>query len=207
MQTRSTPDLRQASRKFQHHLRLGALVAGALCCSLVTTPTHAAADLSPQNERSLKIAFGILEGTLSGEASLKWLLLYKKIVLQGPKEAISNVLTALDKASNKRAEELDKLRSLDPPILGDPPPSPMGDAIQAAAEEAGTEELILSHHGFDVRFLFLQAQATRMISVVAAQAAKIDPNEKRRKWLTDLSDEFEGYRNTMVKIAESCANT
>ena len=132
--------------------------------------------LSAQDRQSLLLAVSLLEDTLGGEAELKWLLLVKKLTLQGPGKEVEQIMVRIQRASEKRKSELQSLRKLDPPIMGEPPPSPMGDAIQSAAEEAGTEEMIFSKGVFNIRFLFLQAQATRMISVVAAQAAWVDPN-------------------------------
>ena len=57
---------------------------------------------------------------------------------------------------------------------------------------------------FGMRFMFLQAQATRMISVIAAQAAEIDPNAKRKKWAQAVSEEYARYREDLVKAVEKC---
>ena len=48
----------------------------------------------------------------------------------------------LGKASKQRSEELEKLRKLEPDVSGKPPPSPIGDAIQAAAKEAGKDNIL-----------------------------------------------------------------
>ena len=58
---------------------------------------------------------------------------------------------------------------------------------------------------FNIRFLFLQAQATRMIAVIAVETADLDPNEKRSKWLRKLAKEFEGLRDDLVKSVENCS--
>lgn len=161
--------------------------------------------LSAEDRRSLEIAFALLESSLGAEAELKWLVLFKKLTLEGPAEQVEGIMKQIQKASESRVKEFKALRKLAPAVTANPPPSPMGDAIEAAAQEAGTEELIFSSGVFNIRFLFLQAQATRMISVVAEQAAKVDPNDERSQWLHDVSDQFEDYRDDLVEIAKLCS--
>ena len=160
--------------------------------------------LSDADKRSLEIAFSLLGNSLDAESELNWLIIFKKLTFQGPEKQVEVVMKKIQGAAEARSKELDALRKLAPSVTGAPPPSPMGDAIEAAAQEAGTEELLFASGVFNIRFLFLQAQATRMISVVAEQAAIVDPNEKRSQWLSDLSDQFEGYRDDLVEIAKLC---
>ena len=161
--------------------------------------------LTAENRKSLEIAFSLLESSLSAEAELKWLAVFKKLTFAGPAKEVEEVMKKIQRASETRAKEFESLRKLAPAVTAKPPPSPMGDAIEAAAQEAGTEELIFSSGVFNIRFLFLQAQATRMISVVAEQAAKVDPNDQRSEWLRKVSNEFEDYRDDLVEIAKLCS--
>jgi hypothetical protein len=161
--------------------------------------------LSAEDRKSLEIAFELLENSLSAEAELKWLVIFKKLTFQGPAKEVEGIMKKIQRASETRAKEFQSLRKLAPSVTAEPPPSPMGDAIETAAQEAGTEELIFSSGVFNIRFLFLQAQATRMISVVAEQAAKVDPNDQRSGWLREVSNEFENYRDELVDIAKLCS--
>ena len=161
--------------------------------------------LSEQDRRSLEIAFSLLANSLGAEAELKWLAIFKKLTLQGPAEQVEAIMKQIQEASDSRAKEFKTLRKLAPAVTRKPPPSPMGDAIEAAAQEAGTQELIFASGVFNIRFLFLQAQATRMISVVAEQAAKVDPNEERSRWLREVSSQFENFRDDLVEIAKLCS--
>ena len=161
--------------------------------------------LAAEDRKSLEIAFELLESSLSAEAELKWLVIFKKLTFEGPAKEVEGIMKKIQRASEIRAKEFQSLRKLVPPVTAEPPPSPMGDAIETAAEEAGTEELIFSSGVFNIRFLFLQAQATRMISVVAEQAAKVDPNDQRSEWLRNVSNEFEKYRDDLVDIAKLCS--
>ena len=80
----------------------------------------------------------------------------------------------------------------------------IGNAIQAAAKWEGTKEMLFPEGQFDMRFILLQAQATRMISVIAEQAAKIDPNPEREKWLEAVSKEYADYRENLLQTVERC---
>ena len=53
--------------------------------------------------------------------------------------------------------------------------------------------------GFDVRFVLLQAQATRMVAAMATATARFDPNSERKKWLKSLANEYEGYRSDLIE--------
>lgn len=182
---------------------LGALLVCLLSPQIATAqaPTSASAE----RDANLLVGYSLLDSTLSGEGMLKWLLLARKVTFQSPAKATQDLLTRISEASAARSKQLEKLRKLDPPATGTPPPSPIGDAIQTAATEAGTHEMLFPDGAFDIRFLFLQAQATRMISVVAEQAAKVDPNDQRSGWLREVSNEFENYRDELVDIAKLCS--
>ena len=125
----------------------GTLLIAALLSQMVVPGAQAAPQLSKSDTQSLEVAFGILEDTFSGEAELKWLLMFKKLTLAGPAKQVEILMKKMQTASSERGAELKKLRKLEPKVTSDPPPSPMGDAIQSAAQEAGTEELIFARLG------------------------------------------------------------
>lgn len=154
----------------------------------------------PVTHVDLLIGHNLLQQTLSGEGGLGMLRVFKKLTGGGVDEDVQTLMKALGKVSKKRAGELEKLRKLEPDVSGRAPPSPIGDAIQAAATEAGKHEMLHPDGTFSVRFLFLQAQATRMVSVIAAQTAKIEPSAERRKWLEALAQEYEGYHSDVVTV-------
>jgi hypothetical protein len=159
---------------------------------------------SPRASDELRIAYSLLADSLGSEADMKWLLWLRELTLQGPVKEVERLMTVLSEASKKREQELEKLRKLAPDVSGAPPPSPIGDAIQSAAEWEGTKEMLFPDGQFGMRFMFLQAQATRMISVIAEQAAEIDPNAERRKWAKAVAAEYAGYREDLVKAVEKC---
>ncbi len=175
---------------------LGVALAGAM-------PARADEN-AEQNREDLLIGYALLSQSLGSEANLKYLLWLRELTLQGPTKEVERLMTMIYETSSKRSDELEKLRELSPPATAAPPPSPIGDAIQAAAQWDGTKEMLFPDGEFGMRFVFLQAQATRMISVIAAQTAKIDPNAERKKWLQDVDQEFEGFREKLVKAVEKC---
>jgi hypothetical protein len=156
----------------------------------------------PATHADLLIGHNLLQDSLSGEGGLGMLRVFEELTFGHVGEDVQNLMKALGKVSRQRADELKKLRALEPDVSGKPPPSPIGDAIQAAAEEAGKHDMLHPDGTFSVRFLFLQAQAARMISVIAEQAAKIEPNAERRKWLKALAKEYAGYHDVVVTVVE-----
>ena len=177
-------------------------------CSTLSQWTGQETMPQPENKsdrvKQLEIGYDLLNTTLSGESELKWLLLFKKVTLKEPQRKVREMLQTIQKASAKRVKELASLRKLSPDVTGKPAPSLIGDAIQKAATDEGTKEMIFSDGSFNIRFVFLQAQATRMISVIAKQTALIDTNTGRQKWLNRVSEEYEGYRNDLVAAFEKC---
>ena len=162
------------------------------------------AHASKKSHDDLLTTYTLLGAALSDESRLKWLLLVRKITLNKPPDEVVKLMEKLSTTSKKRAAELEELRKLKPSVEGTPDPSPIGDAIQASAKDMGIYEMIFPDGGFNIRFLFLQAQATRMIAVIADEAAKIDANPKRQKWLKNLAAEYEGLRNELVESVKNC---
>jgi hypothetical protein len=154
-------------------------------------------------DQGLLTAYELLEDTLREEARLGMLGVLKKITFQRPVPEIDEMMKRLSETSKARLEELEELRAL-PPDVTQPPDfsDPIGEAITSNATKLGTGEMVEIGGSFGVRFVLLQAQATRMVHAIAAAAAEIESNERRRKWLTDLGDEYEGYRDELVVIVE-----
>lgn len=114
-------------------------------------------------------------------------------------EEVTEAMNAIGKASKRRGKELEELRKLTPDVTGKPANrSPIGDAITAVAKDAGKEEM-LGDSAFDLRFMLLQAQATRMVSAMASAIAQYEPNAERKKWLGEVAREYEGYRNDVIE--------
>ena len=157
-----------------------------------------------QNKEDLLVGYSLLAQTLGSEEKLKYLLWLREATFQGPGKEVERLMTLIYEKSGKLSAELEKLRELSPRVTGTPPASPIGDAIQAAAQWNGTKEMLFPDGKFGVRFVLLQAQATRMVAVIAKQTAKIDPNPKRKKWLETVGEEFEGFREQFVKAMEKC---
>ena len=151
----------------------------------------------------LLIGYDLLANTLSDESRLGTLDLYKKLTLRGPVEEIDQMMKTLSEASKRRASELKKLRHLEPDVSDKPTAdSPIGDAIAAVAKESGSYEMTNRSGGFDIRFVLLQAQATRMVAAMATATARFDPNPERKAWLESLALEYEVFRSNLIQVAE-----
>jgi hypothetical protein len=181
---------------------VGALLAAVLL--LISPMSVARAETSPELTEQLRIGYSLLQSTLSAESHLKYLGWLRDVEFQSPSPEVGELLKAISEVSVKRAAELPDLRKLSPVATGEPPPSPIGDAIQAAAQSAGTREMLFPDGQFAMRFVFLQAQATRMATVIAQQTAKLDPNPRRSAWLKEVAKEFADLRERLVHSVEGC---
>jgi hypothetical protein len=150
--------------------------------------------------QDLLMGYELLANTLADESKLNALEILKTLTLSGPVEEVRTTMDVLSKACKQRAKELEDLRKLAPDVTAEPATrSPIGDAITSVATEAGKDEM-LGDSAFDLRFMLLQAQATRMISAMASAIAKYEPNAKRQKWLLEVAGEYEGYRDDIVEV-------
>lgn len=180
-------------------LRIGAVILALVGCDR-RPADEATPELTEPVRQDLLIGYVLLADTLSDESRLGTLDLFKTLTLNAPNDAIAKMMQTLSEASTRRASELSGLRHLAPDVSDKPTtPSPLGDAITAVAKEFGKSEMLSRSGGFDVRFVLLQAQATRMVAAIATATARFDPNPERKAWLKSLATEYEGYRGDLIK--------
>jgi hypothetical protein len=180
-------------------LRIGAVLLALVGCDRQPAEEARHKSNAPVRE-DLLIGYGLLADTLSDESRLGTLDLFKTLTLDAPNDAIAKMMQTLSEASTQRADELSKLRDLAPDVSGEPTQaSAIGDAITAVAKEFGKSEMLSRNGGFDVRFVLLQAQATRMVAAMATAIARFEPNPQRKKWLKSIATEYEGYRGDLIK--------
>jgi len=124
-------------------------------------------------------------------------------MLDAPNDEIGKLMTTLSDASEKRGAELAQLRKQAPRVTAEPAEdSPIGDAINEIAKDFGKSEMMSRKGGFDVRFVLVQAQATRMVAAMAKATARFDPNPERKAWLKKLAGEYEGYRADLIRYLD-----
>ena len=156
---------------------------------------------SATGNQGLLTAYFLLEDTLSQEAKLGALGFMKKITFDRPVPEIDEIMNRISEVSKQRLAELEELRALAPDVSSDPEfMDPIGEAITSIATDAGMGEMLDRKGSFGIRFVLLQAQATRMVSAIALAAADVETNERRKKWLNDLSVEFESIRDGLVRV-------
>eukprot|EP00531_Pseudo-nitzschia_arenysensis_P019206 CAMPEP_0116135656 /NCGR_PEP_ID=MMETSP0329-20121206/11306_1 /TAXON_ID=697910 /ORGANISM="Pseudo-nitzschia arenysensis, Strain B593" /LENGTH=324 /DNA_ID=CAMNT_0003630469 /DNA_START=98 /DNA_END=1072 /DNA_ORIENTATION=- len=171
----------------------------------VSSPTIAQVE---HNE--LLVGYKILHHTLKKESQLKYLHWLRDATFRGPKGSLKSALTTVYKTSTTRFKELEDLFVDESPTirLEDTPKSAMGDSIQDDVEKTSTGELVplpfsssssVPHLQWGVRFVLIQAQATRMVVALSTSLMKFETNPERKQWLTELADEFEGIRETLVE--------
>ena len=199
----NSSDTRSKNAAPKHLLTIAMLVAALLLSAVgcdrlcgFSTPEP------PATHVDLLVGHNLLQSTLDGEGGLGMLRIFKEVTLGHVGNDVQAVMKKVGENSKKRASELEKMRKLEPDVSAKAPPSPIGDAIQDAATEAGKHDMLHPDGTFSVRFLFLQAQATRMVSVMAHQTAKIDGNSGRREWLEAVADEYEAYHTAIAAVVE-----
>lgn len=170
----------------------------------------------------LLIGYNILHHTLYKESQLKYLHWLRDATFRGPKGSLKSVLTTIYSTSQARTAELETLMEHHSPaiILTEAPKSAMGDSIQEDVEKSSTQELVplpfvsssmggassksnQKHLQWGIRFVFIQAQATRMVVALATSLRKFEENEERKQWLTDIASEYESIRETLVECVLS----
>jgi hypothetical protein len=166
-------------------------------------PAAPAPCLQSADERHQELLVGInlLADTLADESKLNLLNFFKKITFRGSVEEVDELISALSAASGERAGELEKLRKLEPVVTGRPErSSAIGDAITTLAKDVGADEMLERDGSFGIRFLLLQAQATRMIAVIAAAVSEFDTNRERKDWLMTVAKQYEDYRHDIIDV-------
>jgi hypothetical protein len=182
----------------------------AQTCNSAENPTATAGNTTPatrplteNRKNDLLTGYDLIENILSGEADLIYLLWFRRLTLRPPASGVEQLLQTLDKAANTRLSQLKRLRKLSPPITGKAPSSPIGTSIQNTATDWAMKGMLVGDT-FNIRFLFLQAQSTRMLAVIANVTAGIEPNEDRKKWLNEVSSEFEDLHSKLVASLSKC---
>ena len=151
--------------------------------------------------QELLVGFNLLADTLADESKLGLLNFFKKITFRGSVEEIDELISIISAASGERAGELEKLRKLEPSVTGRPErSSAIGDAITTLAKDVGEDEMLDRDGSFGIRFLLLQAQATRMIAVIAAAVSEFDTNKERKDWLMVVAKQYEDYRHDIIDV-------
>ena len=154
-------------------------------------------------DQDLLTAYQLLEDTLREESRLGLLGVLKKITFRRPVPEIEDIMKRLSKTSKQRLEELEELRVLSPDVSAEPDSNhEIVSSITSYATTAGRGEMVEIGGSFGVRFVLLQAQATRMVYPISTAGAEIEPNQRRAQWLTTLAAENEGYRDDLVVIIE-----
>jgi hypothetical protein len=187
-------------------LLCAALVASSSCGDRGGAPApqaNAGASREASKRDDVLIGYGLLADTLEDESKLRWLELVKKLTLAGPIDEVADFLEKIAKSAKADAKELKALREESPDVTAKPShPSAIGDAITEDAKKRGAKELLNRDSSFNTRFLLLQAQAMRMIAVIAAETGEIDTNMHRKMWLKGVSKKYEGYRDELVMTFE-----
>jgi hypothetical protein len=158
------------------------------------------AGLSEAKRQELLSGYELLANTLADESKLGKLEIVKKLMLDAPNDRIGKLMDGLSHVSETRADELEELRKLEPQVSDKPArSSPIGEAINDIAKDFGKDDMLSRKGGFDVRFVLVQAQATRMVAAMSAALARFEPHPKRKQWLEKVSRDYEDYRGDLIE--------
>ena len=178
-----------------------------------------------QEYKETLIGYKILHHTLEKESQLKYLHWLRYVTFRGPEDEVKEIMTTIYNTSKKRMIELERLWKIpyDPIIqIENTPISLIGDSIQADVEYSSTIEMLSISmpsssssssttkspwKTWDIRFFFIQAQATRMVSGVATSIRKFERNDERRKWLIELAEEYENIREDLVSLMSGASTS
>lgn len=165
--------------------------------------------------KELLIGYKILHHTLYKESQLKYLHWLRGVTFRGPKGSLKTIMTDIYETSQKRVHELDRRLFKEQPAIRirEAPVSAIGDSIQNDVEASSTAELVplrslftssksssaLSLSEWGIRFLLIQAQATRMVVGLSTSLRKLEQNTARKEWLTKLAAEYEAIREDLVE--------
>lgn len=156
-------------------------------------------ELSPETRQELLVGYELLANTLDDESNLGKLEIFKKLTLDAPNKSIAKLMDGLSHVAEVRAKELEELRARSPAVTGKPAKSSLiGDAISDIAKDFGKSDMMSRNGGFDVRFVLVQAQATRMVAAMSSALARFDPEPERKKWLQKVARDYESYRADLV---------
>mmetsp|Transcript_19553 Transcript_19553/g.45572 ORF Transcript_19553/g.45572 Transcript_19553/m.45572 type:complete len:269 (+) Transcript_19553:226-1032(+) len=184
-------------------------------------PIPGSNDGDDDRHKELLIGYSILHDTLKKESQLRYLHWLQGATFRGPKGSLKTILTKTYRTSQTRRTELTGLfRDQEPVIeLRDAPNSAMGDSIQKDVEKSSAGELVTfpsllppsgdrsssssssSSNGvvkWGIRFALIQAQATRMVVALSTSLMRFEENEVRKRWLSELAEEFEAIRESIV---------
>ena len=181
--------------------------ASASSCACLVGPPP------PSSHTELLVGYKILHHTLSKESQLKYLHWLRGATLRGPEGSLKAIMSVIYETSGDRLSELEDLfRDEHPAIsIGEAPVSAIGDSIQNEVEASSTAELVplpflsptASREEWGVRFLLVQAQATRMVVALATSLRKLEKSEARKQWLAGLAAEYEAIREDLVECVGS----
>ena len=184
-------------------LVVGAALGGVVAYSAKPTP-HS----DPARQRNDLVAgYGLMWSTLEDESQVYKLGLLKRITLDAPPERILSIMGQVSEAANNTLEELARYRELEPRIARLPVADSFGTVLQAAMKEDSTKILLEQSPKFSKRLIISQAQALRMVIVLAQEIAKGDPNKERQAWLRRVASDYARmYDSYLTNLAFAASN-
>ncbi len=184
------------------------LLITSLFGTLVTSDTQRPISDVPQpisNTSSLSSGYSTLRLFLEDEQYLTAVRRTKMILTFST--ISDNSSNLIDNIANTSVQTLDKLEEISqnkPAIIFEEfSDTTIAKATFDSLRMTTAKEFIFDGEDFEKDLLLSQLKVLRLISHLAAQLEKVEPDEKRKLWLSKLSKEYEKYYqqvNTRISI-------
>ena len=148
----------------------------------------------------LSLGYHLLAWALENEARLEKLLLVKAVTFDRPAERVIGVMRQVSDAADNTLGEVSDHRLLEPQIVPLENAGQFGDVLRLALQQRTKGELLDRSPDFAKRMLVSQFQALDLVSVLAEELAKIDPNKKRQAWLGRVAGDYQQMHDAYLKM-------
>ena len=185
------------------------LLITSLFGTLITSDTQRPiSDVPPQpisNTSSLSSGYSTLRLFLEDEQYLTAVRRTKMILTFSTiSDNSSNLIDNIADSSEQALDKLEELSQKKPVIIFEEfSNTTIAKATFDSLRITTAKEFIFDGEDFEKDLLLSQLKVLRLISHLAAQLEKVEPDEKRKLWLSKLSEQYENYYqqvNTRISI-------
>lgn len=194
-----SPPLHKPMSLFLNVILLISLSAGSMISSAspATAPTKNVAMKQPQSTLAVNNSAGynVLKILLEDEQYLTGIRRTKMVLTFGDiSDSSSNLIDDISSSSEQAINDLEKLANENPLIDFDViQEDSLAKATLDSIRMTTAKEFLFDSENFEKNLLLSQLKVLRLISHLATQLEEIEPNVKRKLWLSELSSKYEGY--------------
>ena len=166
-----------------------------LIATLVVSDYPTASAKTQQPAGQSNTGYSVLKLLLEDEQHLTLIRRTKMIItFDGISTGSEALIDSISDASEKDLETLERLSSQRPAILFEEfSDDTIGKATLDSLRMTTAKEFFIGADDFEKSILLSQLKVLRVISHLAEQLEQKESNHKRKRWLKQLSDRYEGY--------------